>query len=174
MNIHAICLTLAFALLLTLSSAAFADLTPIAGNHVFFNVSNDSSVKFDWDASKYGNATANNMYYILADGGGLNQLHIATDVNNVFGQVTTANTTTSNPSGAFYISTTGGRGFNDDIILLASVKGPISDDFSLQITSSGYNWEVSPVHNILPTSYSHGTGMTTPSTKPTSSMGRKR
>ncbi|MEA5112556.1 MAG: hypothetical protein VB050_00865 [Geobacteraceae bacterium] len=157
---------LAFALLLVLSSTlnltspASAALEPITGNHVFFNVSNENSVKFNWDAAKYGDATANNnQYYILADGGGLNQLHITTDANNTFGQATTVNTTTSSSSGSFYISTTGGRGFNDDIILLASVKGPISNDFSLHITSSGYTWEVSPVTNILPTIYSHGTGI---------------
>jgi hypothetical protein len=151
---------LSFFMTVSLSGIASAALTPITGNHVFFNVSNDSGVKFNWDAAKYGDATANNnMYYILADGGGLNQLHISTDAGNVYGQATTVNSTTTTPAGAFYISTTGGRGFNDDIILLASVKGPISNDFSLHITSSGYTWEVSPVTNILPTSYSHGTGI---------------
>jgi hypothetical protein len=142
------------------ADAASAALTPITGNHVFFSVSNDSSVKFNWDAAKYGDATLNDdMYYILADGGGLNQLHIATDATNLYGEVIARDTDKTSFSGSFYISTTGGRGFNDDIILLASVKGPIASDFSLSINSSGYTWNVSPDYNILPTSYSYGTGI---------------
>jgi hypothetical protein len=148
------------AVTLLLTNSAFAELAPIIGNHVFFSVSNESGVKFNWDAAKYGDVTANDgMYYILADGGGLNQLHITTDASNTYGAAYTNDTKYTNPSGTFYISTTGGRGFNDDIILLASVKGPISSDFSLHINSSGYTWDVSPVNNILPTTYSHGTGL---------------
>lgn len=157
MKKHAICCALAFAMLMGPASVAFADLATLTGNHVFFNVANDNGVKFDWDGAKYGTG-ANNAYYILADGGGLNQLHITTDVNTAFGQVTALDTTSTNPSGTFYISTTGGRGFNDDIILLASVKGPISDDFALHITSSGYNWDVNNTYNIMPTSATYVVG----------------
>lgn len=160
MKIRLIILTAMCILALGLAGVASAELTPITGNHVFFNVSNESGVKFNWDAAKYGDATANNgQYYILADGGGLNQLHITTDASSVYGQATVVDAKTTNPSGTFYISTTGGRGFNDDIILLASVKGAISNNFSLNITSSGYTWAVSPTYNILPTSYSYGTGL---------------
>jgi hypothetical protein len=157
MKKQAICLALAFAMSLSLASVAFADLTTLTGNHVFFNVANDNGVKFDWDGAKYG-IGPNNDYYILADGGGLNQLHITTDVNSVYGQVTSVDTKSTNPSGTFYISTTGGRGFNDDIILLASVKGPILDDFALHITSSGYNWTVNQDYNIMPTTYNYVAG----------------
>jgi hypothetical protein len=145
---------------LSLPGPVAAALEPITGNHVFFNVSNESGAKFNWDAAKYGDATLNDgMYYILADGGGLNQLHIATDAANLYGEVSARETDKTSSSGSFYISTTGGRGFNDDIILLASVKGPIASDFSLSINSSGYTWNVSPDYNILPTSYSYGTGI---------------
>ena len=67
-------------------------------------------------------------------------MHITTDrtTAGLFGQVTTQNITTSSASGTFWVSTTGGRGFNDAIILLASVQGPVSDNFSLTIKSSGY------------------------------------
>ena len=81
-------------------------------------------------------------YYIKADGGGLNQLHMTTDSSaaGLNGQVTTRNIAASATTGTFWISTTGGRGYNDDIVLLLSVAGPIADDFSLSILSSGYQW----------------------------------
>ncbi len=54
--------------------------------------------------------------------------------------MTTQNTASSSASGTFWVSTTGGRGSNDSIILMASVQGPISNDFSMTIKSSGYQW----------------------------------
>lgn len=113
-------------------SIAAAALSTITGNHVYFNVANDEGARFG--------SGVTDSYYILAAGGGLNQLHITTSVSNVYGEVTTKSTDSSSYSGTFYITTTGGRGYNDDIILLASVKGPISNDFSLSVKSSGYQW----------------------------------
>jgi len=110
-----------------------------SNRHIFISVSNFGGAKFD-DGTVFSGP--NGTYYIKADGGGLNQLHITTDPSNTGGQVTAIQVTSTNSSGVFYISTTGGRGYNDEIILLASVKGPISDNFSLQIISSGYNWTV--------------------------------
>jgi len=81
--------------------------------------------------------TANGeSYYIKFDGGGLNQLHITTDPSEEYGQVTK----TDEDSGTFYISGTGGRGFNDNLILMFAVKGEVPDDFKLNIKSSGYRW----------------------------------
>jgi hypothetical protein len=103
-------------------------------NHIYINVSNDNG-------SQFGSGPGGS-YYIKADGGGLNQLHITTDSTpgGVFGQVTTQSITTSAASGSFWVSTTGGRGSNDAIILMASVQGNISNDFSLTVKSSGYQW----------------------------------
>lgn len=99
-------------------------------------VSNDAG-------SRFGSAPED-TYYIDAPGGGLNQLHISTDSANnasaLAGQVTARTIDTSFASGTFWVTTTGGRGYNDDIILLFSVIGPIADDFSLRIRSSGYQW----------------------------------
>ena len=94
----------------------------------------------------------NDTYYIDAPGGGLNQLHITTDgtVAGVSGQVTTQHIDTSSTSGTFWVSTTGGRGYNDDIVLMFSVVGPISDDFSLKIKSSGYQWTPSTAGVVDP------------------------
>jgi hypothetical protein len=109
-------------------------------HHFYINVANDAGVKWDLDSVYYGGpgAVANNTYYLKADGSGLNELHItnANDEANARGQVTV----NSAQSGVFYISNTGGRGFDNDIILLVSVKGPIPDDFSVHIKTSGYNW----------------------------------
>jgi len=105
-----------------------------APNHVFIDVSNDNG-------SQFGSGPGGS-YFIKADGGGLNQLHITTDSTpgGVNGQVTTQNIASSSASGTFWVSTTGGRGSNDDIILLAAVQGSISNNFSLTIKSSGYQW----------------------------------
>jgi uncharacterized repeat protein (TIGR01451 family) len=120
-------------------------------NHVYINVSNDNGVKYNVDYDYYLNDPlqqgynpngTNGTYYIKAEGGGLNQLHIcdSNSTSAMYGQITVTNTTSGTQSGVFYITTTGGRGTNDDIILLLSVKGPISDNFNLTIVSSGYTW----------------------------------
>ncbi len=127
---------------------------PLSSNrHIFINVSNDNGVNYNVDGAAYSGP--NDTYYIKADGGGMNQLHITTDTSNAGGQVTALTSTNSNISGVFYITTTGGRGYNDDIILLLSMKGPIPDDFSMTIISSGYNWTFT---GNYPTSYNYVTG----------------
>lgn len=82
-------------------------------------------------------------YYFKFDqtnpnGGGLNAIHIASSSAAVenYGDVTT----TTGQSGTFYITETGGRGYQDEAILLVAVKGNIPSDFSIHITSSGYSW----------------------------------
>jgi len=123
----------------TISSQSDMNTTDLPSNrHIFINVSNYEGAKYNNDSVYY--AGPNGTYYILAEGGGLNQLHITNSTNNAYGQVNVINATSTSSSGVFYITTTGGRGYNDDIILLLSVKGPISDDFSITIISSGYNW----------------------------------
>ncbi len=96
--------------------------------HIHINVANDCGVKYDI----YGNDT----YYIRFDKPGLNSLHVTTNLSDPCGQVTT----TSNQSGTFYITDTGGKGLDDDAILMLAVNGTIPDDFAIHIKSSGYNW----------------------------------
>ncbi|MBJ6725076.1 hypothetical protein [Geomesophilobacter sediminis] len=135
-------MALFFALLVltagTAAWASFGALTLSANHHVPLQVSNDAGIKFDYDYLLYGNPQG--TYYLKADGGGLNQLHITTDTSNLSGQVTTLNSPTTTPSGTFYLPTTGGRGYNDDVILMVSVKGPVPDDFAVTITATGYTW----------------------------------
>ncbi|MEJ0018052.1 MAG: PEP-CTERM sorting domain-containing protein [Acetobacteraceae bacterium] len=122
----------------SLTGASFAVAAPLPSNrNIDIEVANDGG-------ALYGTGI-DDTYRIYAPGGGLNQLHISTDPTNagVFGQVTTRNITTSSTSGTFWVTTTGGRGYNDDIILMFSMKGPIADNFSLRIKSSGYQWTAS-------------------------------
>lgn len=124
---------------------------PLPSNrHIFINVSNDEGVRYNTDTILYGGP--NGTYYIKCDGGGMNALHITNDIGNLNGQLTAITTTNTNYSGVFYITDTGGRGYNDNIILLVSVKGPISDNFAIHITSNGYNWTAT---GSAPTSYQY-------------------
>ncbi len=108
---------------------------PLTSNrHIFINVANDAGVKFDLDGAAFGGPA--NTYYIKANGGGLNELHISSDAGVDVGQVTTTNA----QSGTFYVTNTGGRGYDDTIVLLISVQDPVPDDFAVHIKSSGYTW----------------------------------
>jgi hypothetical protein len=127
-------LVLVIVLILSLSIIPVTATTLTSNRHIFVNVANDAGVKYDLDGTKYGGPS--NTYYIKADGGGLNELHITNDTSDAYGQVTT----TTDQSGVFYVTNTGGRGFDNDIILLIAVKEPVPDDFSVTIRSSGYTW----------------------------------
>ena len=109
--------------LLVLLNASLALALPLTSNRdIDIQVSNDAG-------ALYGSG-ANDTYWLNAPGGGLNQLHITTDSSTagLNGQVTAKTIDTSSTSGTFWASTTGGRGYNDDIILMFSIIGPISDE----------------------------------------------
>ena len=130
---------LGMVLVLSFVSSAGADPTPLPNNrHIFINVANDAGVKFDIDGPRYGGP--GNTYYIKADGGGLNSEWIGSTAADVTKGAFTVPTATPAVSGTLYFNDAGGRGFSDDIILLLSMKGPIPDNFSVHITSSGYTW----------------------------------
>ncbi len=85
--------------------------------------------------------TANNGSYFMQDlgsGGGLNAIHIAS--STVLGPNYGQYTITSNQSGVLYVTDTGGRGYQDDIVLMIAVNGTIPDNFALNIKASGYTW----------------------------------
>ncbi len=150
--------TVLILLILAFLAVSAAAGTPLPSNrHIYINVSNDAGVKWDWDSVYYGppGSVANDTYYIKADGGGLNELHVTNDVNVAAGQVSTSN----DLSGVLYFTNTGGRGYDNEIIILVSVKGPIPDDFALHVRSSGYNWTPAPpgayTPPTLPSDYYH-------------------
>jgi hypothetical protein len=126
-------------LLFTLVSTAVADPTPLTSNrHIFVDVANDAGVKYDIDGAAYGGP--GNTYYIKADGGGLNSTWIAPNAADTTKIETIVPSASSSTSGTLYLNDAGGRGFSDDIILLLSVRGPIADNFSINIKTGGYTW----------------------------------
>ncbi|MBP2145739.1 PGF-pre-PGF domain-containing protein [Methanofollis sp. W23] len=114
-------------LTLVITPAAAEPLTDY--RHIHVQVSNDGNARF--------NTFGNDTYYVKCDGGGLNAMHITNDASVRGGQVTIS----SDQSGTFYLTNTGGRGYNDEVILLLAVNGTIPDDFAVHIKSSGYRWE---------------------------------
>lgn len=133
--------------LLCITNVSAAVAAPLPSHRsIDVRVSNDAG-------ALYGDGP--DTYFINAPGGGLNQLHITTDSSSsgLFGQVTTRNIASSSASGAFWITTTGGRGYNDGLVLLVSLQGPVADNFSLTVRSSGYQWTpsaagvVNPIYN---------------------------
>jgi hypothetical protein len=133
-------------------SPVMADVLP-APRHISVVVSNDAGAKFDNDVVTYGGPE--NSYYIKADGGGLNELHITNDPAAQYGQVTVTNDLT----GTFWLSNTGGRGFDDDLPILVSVQGTtLPEDFAIHLKTSGYTWTPSPVANQAPTSATYVDG----------------
>jgi PKD repeat protein len=109
-------------------------------NYIFVTTANDGGVKY--------NPFADNTYNIRFEGSdrGLNALHISTDPAVNFGQVTN----TVSQSGTFYATDSGGKGYEDEILLLVAVNGTIPDDFSLRIISDGYTWTPNPERNKAP------------------------
>jgi hypothetical protein len=109
-------------------------------NHIFITVANDAGPKFN----SYGNGT----YYISFEGEtrGQNALHISTDPAEPYGQVTV----TKNQTGTFYITDTGGKSYEDEVILMIAVNGTVPDNFRIRITSDGYTWVPNTISNRAP------------------------
>jgi len=126
--------------------------TTVLTNHgnIYVYMANDEGLSFD--------TNQNGTYYIQSQdsaNGGLNAVHIANSSNVHVGDNSTPfncgqYTFTSNQSGVFYVVDTGGRGYQDNIILMLAVNGTIPDNFKVHITASGYNWTPSGVENQRP------------------------
>lgn len=114
-----------------------------ATNDVYLTVANDAGVHF--------NDFNNNTFRIFwtPTGGGLNSLHISNGSSTtIYGEATS----TSAQSGTFYITTTGGRGYQDDDILCVAVNGTIPDEFRLHIVAKGCQWTPSTTPHTAPPS----------------------
>ncbi len=123
-----------------------------APRYIFIDVANDAGAKFNLDGPEFGGP--DNTYYIKANGGGLGAIHITNDPNVISGQVTTTNAS----SGVLYITNSGGRGYDDEIVLLVSVRDPIPDDFAVRIRASGYQWDPVEAAGHKPTAYTYADG----------------
>lgn len=114
-----------------------------ATDDVFLTVANDAGVHF--------NDFGNNTFHILWTGGGLNALHISNGTPNYLGLYCFGEpTSTSDQSGTFYITTTGGRGYQDDDFLCVAVNGTIPDEFRLHIVATGCQWTPSTAARTIP------------------------
>jgi len=109
-------------------------------NNIFVKVANNAGVKY--------NAFGNNTYNIRFEGvnRGLNALHISTDPVVNCGQVTVS----ENQSGTLYATDSGGKGYEDEIILMVAVNRTIPDSFKLHVTADGYTWTPNPQRNRAP------------------------
>jgi|GEM_PF-5981649 len=102
----------------------------------------DVYLKFSNDGDAMFNDFGDNTFHIRWTGGGLNSLHISDSFKKApeYGQVTE----TDKQSGTFYVTTTGGRGYQDDIFLCVAVNGTVPADFKLHIKADGYQWVPNP------------------------------
>ncbi|HIH04097.1 MAG TPA: nitroreductase [Methanoregulaceae archaeon] len=119
----------------------------LSGYHLL-NIPVTNGARFDY--------YEDNSYYFKLNGGGLNTLHVTNDPWNApSGQVNHGSST-----GTFWVSDTGGRGFNDDIIILAAVNGTPGQNFNLKVNSRGYTWPLT-YNGALPAkeTVSYGTGI---------------
>ena len=117
-----------------------------AGQSLNLYVANDEGVKYNVENGVTDSQKGympyvfiDNTYHFLynGQGGGTNALHVSNDPSDVWGQVTT----TTNQSGEFWLTHTGGQPNLHDAVLLLAVNGTIPDDFSVRIRSSGYDFE---------------------------------
>ena len=120
----------------TVSTVAAEDNSNMAvispNRDVNLSVSNDNGTRFD----NNGNDNYNFFNTQQSSSQGMNELHITNDSGNAYGSVISSNDT----SGTFYVSNTGGRGWNDAGIIMVAINGTILDNFAITITTSGYTW----------------------------------
>ncbi|HEX3014355.1 MAG TPA: hypothetical protein VHO92_08795 [Methanobacterium sp.] len=137
-------LTLALAVFICISVAAAGTVSaaaiPLPGyKNVNLNIAND--VKFP--------VAGSGVYNFFSAGQsasqGLNALHISSSNNTPYGDITNV-TSTGSSTGHFYLSDTGGRGWDDNGILMIAVNGSDENlsNLEIQISSSGYNWTPVP------------------------------
>jgi len=123
------------------------ELAPLpAGQSLNLYVANDEGVKYNVENGVTESAKGytpyvfiDNTYHFIygGGGGGTNALHVSNDPSATAGQVTT----TTDQSGEFWLTFTGGQPNLHDAVLLLAVNGTIPDDFSVRIRSSGYDFE---------------------------------
>jgi PKD repeat protein len=141
-----LCLDLFLLLVTTVILVGFVEGAPLPNyDNIFVHVANDDGAKYN----TYGNDT----YHIRFEGydRGLNVLHISNDPAVPAGQVTT----TTNRSGTFFTTDTGGKAYDDNILLLVAVNGTLPETFRLRITADGYTWTPNPEINKPPVTYEY-------------------
>ncbi|MDK2974301.1 MAG: hypothetical protein PWP08_672 [Methanofollis sp.] len=126
------------------------DAVPLpAYRNINIHVANDEGVKYDEPngVTRYGdigipyNYVPNTYFFMFGTaGGGTNPMDISNDPTGQKGkdgQVTRS----TNQSGEFWVTFTGGQSYMHEGILMLAVNGTIPDDFAVHIRSSGYSFE---------------------------------
>ncbi len=89
---------------------------------------------------RFGDEYGNYYFNLTNVTGGQKAIHISNDNATPKGQITN----TESKAGYFFVTDTGGREYQDDIILLVAVNSSNPSDisgFTINITSSGYQWD---------------------------------
>jgi len=108
--------------------------------NIFVKPVNDAGIRWDY--------TKNGTYFINQNGGGLNAVHISSDPTVNAGLVSVS----ADQAGTFYVTETGGRGYQDEVVLLLAVNGTLPEDFSGRCKTSGYTWAPNVTANTAPPS----------------------
>lgn len=111
------------------SASAYSSIS--TNKNVNLVVANDLGARFNINGDNSYNFFSENQN----EGQGLNALHITNSASARYGQVTNTSSTT----GTFFMSDTGGRGWDDDGVLMIAVNGSI-DNLAITINASGYVW----------------------------------
>lgn len=104
-------------------------------------VNNDTYVNITNTPPRFAYQLPDGYYFNMTNvTAGSKAIHIADSpaTNNNLGQ----STYTPDTTGTFYVTDTGGRGAQDDIVLLVAVNGSSNalNNFQIDITSSGFTW----------------------------------
>jgi len=124
---------------LVICGSAAADQTVIpASMDQNLTVSNDNGARFNANENITGLNNTYNFFNSSSQSAtqGQNALHLSANNSTDAGGVVFVNSS----SGVFYISDTGGRGWNDNGILMIAINGTIPDNFYVIITANGYRW----------------------------------
>jgi PKD repeat protein len=125
-------------LLVSIGISPVLGMTVIPVNrNVNLTVANDAGARFD----DFGDDRYNFFNMGQTADQGQNALHVSSD--NV-PKTSTDVTFTDAQSGVFYMTDTGGRGWDDDDILMLAVNGTLPNNFRVHIRSSGYQWTPVP------------------------------
>jgi PKD repeat protein len=136
---YAIFLAITCVMALIICGSATADQTVIPSSmDQNLTVSNDNGARYNANENVTGQNNTYNFFNSSSQSAtqGQNALHLTTNNSTDAGGVVFVNSS----SGVFYMSDTGGRGWNDNGILMLAINGTIPDNFYVIITASGYQW----------------------------------
>ncbi|WP_300426116.1 chitobiase/beta-hexosaminidase C-terminal domain-containing protein [Methanobacterium sp.] len=140
MKKYAMFLAITCFMALIICGSATADQTVIPSSmDQNLTVSNDNGARYNANENVTGQNNTYNFFNSSSQSEtqGQNALHLTTNNSTDAGGVVFVNSS----SGVFYMSDTGGRGWNDNGILMIAINGTIPDNFYVIITASGYQWD---------------------------------